>query len=147
MNRVHARSYEAVSLIPDDRVAWRTRPGEFSLGEIALHIANCRLMNIASIRGDRPRYRGHEIPAGATTHDLQKALLRTSKTTIARLSDADLTAEITAASGARSPAWQIVLGGLIEHETHHRSQLCEALSAAGIPPPPLYGLHAEDLPR
>ena len=44
-------------------------------------------------------------------------------------------------------AWRRVMGGLIEHEVHHRSQLCEYLSANGIEPPPLYGLHAEDLPR
>jgi uncharacterized damage-inducible protein DinB len=30
---------------------------------------------------------------------------------------------------------------------HHRSQLCEYLSGMGIEPPPLYGLHVEDLPR
>ena len=40
-----------------------------------------------------------------------------------------------------------VLGGLAEHEIHHRSQLCEYLSGAGIEPPALYGLHAEELPR
>ena len=36
---------------------------------------------------------------------------------------------------------------LIEHETHHRSQLCEYLRQIGLEPPPLFGLHAEKLPR
>jgi uncharacterized damage-inducible protein DinB len=40
-----------------------------------------------------------------------------------------------------------VVGGLIEHETHHRSQLCEYLRQLGIEPPPLFGLHAERLPK
>ncbi|MEX2081249.1 MAG: hypothetical protein WEC33_06505, partial [Dehalococcoidia bacterium] len=67
VNRVHARTYEAASLVPDDRLGSAVRPGEFTLGQIALHIANCRLMNVESIRGRPPRYRGHAVPPGADT--------------------------------------------------------------------------------
>ena len=66
---------------------------------------------------------------------------------IAALHDADFEAPVRLLSGAEAPAWRIVLAGLIEHEVHHRSQLCDSLRAAGIEPPALYGLHAEDLPR
>jgi hypothetical protein len=38
------------------------------------------------------------------------------------------------------------MGGRFEHETHHRSQLCEYLRLLGLEPPPLFGLHAEQLP-
>jgi uncharacterized damage-inducible protein DinB len=73
--------------------------------------------------------------------------LRTSKKTIAGLVGADFDAGVRTLSGATVPAWRILLNGLIEHEVHHRSQLCDYLSAAGVEPPALYGLHAEDLPR
>ncbi|MGK2965000.1 MAG: DinB family protein [Tepidiformaceae bacterium] len=63
------------------------------------------------------------------------------------LEGADLEREVTTISGARIPAWRLMISGLIEHEVHHRSQLCEYLSARGITPPPLYGLHTEELRR
>jgi len=66
---------------------------------------------------------------------------------LAGLVDADLEQVIPAADGHTLPAWRRVIAGLIEHETHHRSQLCEYLRQMGLEPPPLFGLHAEDLPR
>jgi uncharacterized damage-inducible protein DinB len=87
------------------------------------------------------------LPPGAGRDYLLQLLLRTSKKTIAGLVDANLEAEVKTTRGALVPAWRILFNGLIEHEVHHRSQLCEYLSANGIEPPPLYGLHAEDLPR
>ncbi len=147
VTRAHGRTLEAARLLPDELVGFRPRPGEFTAGEILTHIASTRLMNVATIRSQRIEYRGHQVPAGASCHDLQKLLLRTSKTSIARLSDADLAADVTTQRGSKVPAWQLLISGLVEHEAHHRSQFCEYLSAAGVEPPPLYGVHAEDLPR
>jgi uncharacterized damage-inducible protein DinB len=147
ITRVHGRTLEAARALPDDRIDWRPRAGEFSAGELLTHIANSRLMNVGTIRGEGTRYRGHGVRPGATAQDLAALLLRTSKTTIARLSDADLEAEVRNLAGSAVPAWQILLGGLAEHEVHHRSQFCEYLAGMGIEPPALHGVHAEELPR
>lgn len=147
VGRVHGRTYEAAERITDELVDWRPRPGEFSFGELATHIANARLMNLGGLQGLGIHYKGHALKPGTTRGELLRLLLRTSKKTIANLTAVDLEREVPSLTAPALPGWNRVLGGLIEHEIHHRSQLCEHLSAAGIEPPALYGLHAEDLPR
>jgi uncharacterized damage-inducible protein DinB len=144
---VHGRTYEAAECLTDQLLAFRPRPGEFTAAELTLHIANTRLMNLQTVRGEPAHYPGHAIAAGQDRAWLLQQLLRTSKKTIAGLVDTDLDAPITTIRGTASVGWRIVLTGFIEHEVHHRAQLCEYLSAAGVEPPPLYGLHTEDLPR
>jgi uncharacterized damage-inducible protein DinB len=112
-----------------------------------MHLANCRLMNAGTVAGRGTHYAGHEPPPKATVRVLERYMERTSAETLKTLREADLSRLIARLDGTQTPAWSTVIGGLIEHEVHHRSQLCDYLSAAGIEPPPLYGLHAEDLPR
>lgn len=147
VGRVHGRTYEAAQCITDELVHWRPAEREFSLGELALHIANSRLMNLGNIRGEGLHYRGHAVRPGTARADLLQTLLRTSKKTIAQLTDTDLERPVPSLTSPEMPAWNRVLGGLIEHEIHHRSQLCDYLRLAGVEPPALYGLHTEDLPR
>ncbi len=144
---VQARTYEAVELLRDDDLHWRPSPGEFTAGELVTHIANSRLMNAGSLATGELRYKGHAVSSGATALTIRQLVLRTGKKTIAGLVDADLAKVIPAADGRAFPAWRRVVAGLIEHETHHRSQLCEYLRQMGLEPPPLFGLHAEELPR
>lgn len=147
IGRVHGRTYEAAECITDDLVDWRPRPGEFTFGELVTHIANARLMNLGNLQGQGLHYKGHVTKPGTTRADLLRLLLRTSKKTIANLTGIDLEQPVPSLTAPSLPGWNRVLGGLAEHEIHHRSQLCAHLSAAGIEPPALYGLHAEDLPR
>lgn len=125
---VHDRTYEAVALLDDSTVEWRPREGEFICGEAT-------------------RYEGHELPPLAGWNFVRRLAEHSSVEALRKLEAADLSAEVTTMSGTRVPAWRLLVGGLIEHEVHHRSQLCEYLSMMGIPPPPLYGLHVEDLRR
>ncbi|MBK8561071.1 DinB family protein [Candidatus Amarobacter glycogenicus] len=144
---VHARTYEAVERLRDEDVDWRPAPGEFSVGELVTHIANTRLMNLGGIQTGEIHYRGHAVKPGTDALALRRLVLRTGKKVIAGLVDADLEKYIPQTIGEPFPAWRRVMGGLIEHETHHRSQLCEYLRQLGLEPPPLFGLHAEQLPR
>ncbi|MBK9609841.1 DinB family protein [Candidatus Amarobacter glycogenicus] len=144
---VHARTYEAVERLRDEDVDWRPAPGEFSVGELVTHIANTRLMNLGGIQTGEIHYRGHVVKPGTDALALRRLILRTGKKVIAGLVDADLEKYIPQTIGEPFPAWRRVMGGLIEHETHHRSQLCEYLRQLGLEPPPLFGLHAEQLPH
>jgi uncharacterized damage-inducible protein DinB len=147
VGNVQGRTYEAVERLRDDDVAWRPAPGEFTAGELVSHIAGARLMNLGGILTGEIHYKGHAVKPAATAADLRRLALRSGKKTIAGLVDADLERLIPQTNGEPVPAWRRVVGGLIEHETHHRSQLCEYLRQLGLEPPPLFGLHAEDLPR
>ena len=147
VGRVHGRTYEAVARLTDALVAWRPRPGEFTAGELVLHIAGTRRMNLMRLSGVPHVYPGHDIPPGAGVADLLEALHASAQEVAARLAETELDQPFNLAPMGSGFGWQVVLGGLIEHEAHHRSQLCEYLSGAGIEPPALYGLHVEDLPR
>jgi uncharacterized damage-inducible protein DinB len=147
VTNVHARTYEAVERLRDEDLGWRPAPGEFTTAELVTHIANCRLMNLGGIQTGELHYPGHRVKADATALGMRRLALRTSKKTIAGLIDADLERIIPQTNGEPFPAWRRVIGGLIEHETHHRSQLCEYLRQLGLEPPPLFGLHVEQLPK
>ena len=147
VGRVHGRSREVAERLTDAYLGWRPRSGEFTTGELVMHIANSRLMNLMRLGGLAHVYGGHAVPPGATTGDLLDALDSSAREVATRLAAIDLRRPVAIAPMGSGFGWQIVVGGLIEHEVHHRSQLCEYLSAAGIDPPALYGLHVEDLPR
>jgi len=147
VTNVHARTYEAVERLRDEDLGWRPAPGEFTTAELVTHIANTRLMNLGGIQTGELHYRGHAVKADATALAMRRLVLRTGKKVVAGLIDADLEKLIPQTRGEPFPAWRRVIGGLIEHETHHRSQLCEYLRQLGLEPPPLFGLHVEDLPR
>ncbi|MFN8616924.1 MAG: DinB family protein [Dehalococcoidia bacterium] len=147
VGNVHGRTFEAIERLRDEDTAWRPAPGEFTAAELVTHIANARLMNIGAILTTEIHYKGHAAKAGTTAAGLRQLALRSGKKTIAGLVDADLERIIPQSNGEPFPAWRRVIGGLIEHETHHRSQLCEYLRQLGLEPPPLFGLHAEKLPR
>jgi uncharacterized damage-inducible protein DinB len=147
VTNVHARTYEAVERLRDEDIGWRPAPGEFTAGELVSHIANSRLMNLGGIQTGELHYKGHLVKDDASALGMRRLVLRTSKKVVAGLVDADLEKVIPQTNGEPFPAWRRVIGGLIEHETHHRSQLCEYLRQLGLEPPPLFGLHVEQLPR
>ncbi|HET7737996.1 MAG TPA: DinB family protein [Tepidiformaceae bacterium] len=144
---VHARTSEVIALLDDLTLMWRPRIGEFTAGELAVHILASRAMNVRSVRGEATFYDGHEPPPGATAGLLRELDGASVAAASEGLEGADLERAVTTISGARIPAWRLMISGLIEHDVHHRSQLCEYLSARGITPPALYGLHTEELRR
>ena len=146
VTNVQARTYEAVERLRDEDLDWRPAPGEFTTAELVTHIANSRLMNLGGIQTGELHYKGHAVKE-PTALALRRLALRTGKKVVAGLVDADLERMIPQTNGEPFPAWRRLIGGLIEHETHHRSQLCEYLRQLGLEPPPLFGLHVEDLPR
>jgi len=144
--RVQERTRDVVSVIPPELIAWRPAPGEFSLAEIAVHLGNMRVWNARLAAGEADvRYGGHDARGKETPAALVAFMEETSKTSLELISNADLEAEIGSTMGPIK-AWRRVLGGLIEHEVHHRSQLATLLSQNKVLPPALYGIFVENLP-
>ncbi len=145
--RVHQRTRAMVATIPPDRLDWRPVVGELSCADIARHIASARRMNIVSATLGSGPYPGHDERFGATLDNLLHYLDATNaeiSNRLAGLRDEDLAAPRLSNQSGPYPAWNILLA-MIEHEVHHRSQLAVYLTLMGIQPPPLYGLHVEDL--
>ena len=145
--RVHERTRDAISAIPDSLLDWRQREGEFTIAELGVHIANARTWNAELVTGDSTaRYPGHDASSYGDTAALLELAETSSARTLALIQSADLDGMIPSSMG-EIEAWRRVIGGLIEHEVHHRSQLCALLSQNDVPPPALYGLFEEQLPR
>lgn len=145
--RVHERTRDVVSAVPDGLLGWRQGEREFTIAELVVHIANMRVWNATLATGtDDAHYGGHDAEGIASVAELLDLTDRASRRTLDLISNADLEAMIPSSMGEIA-AWRRVMGGLIEHEVHHRSQLCALLSQNGVTPPALYGLFEEQLPR
>ena len=145
--RVHERTRDALSSVPDHLLGWRQREGEFTIAELAVHTLNARTWNAELVTGDaNVRYTGHDASSYRTRDSLLALADATAARALRLISSANLDATIPSSMG-EIEAWRRVMGGLIEHEVHHRSQLCALLTQNGVQPPALYGLFEEQLPR
>ena len=142
-DRVYARTLEVAQACPAERYAWAPRPGELTTAEVIRHIASTEVMHVHRVATGSFAYPGHSDHLGPPVaylvqcHDQARHLLLAMPP--ARL-DA-----LVEAFGGRIAGWRLLLG-MIEHEVHHRSQLCSYLAALGLVPPPLFGLSLEQLP-
>lgn len=145
---VARRTREAIEAIPPPHFDWAPRPGEFTLGDLARHLASSRRMNMIRIIERRHVYPGHDRVLAPS---LAEALSYLDTTTgeirygLESLTETDLARLLVASDGVEYPVWRFLVS-MIEHEVHHRSQLCCYLSELGVAPPPLFGLYTENLP-
>ncbi|HEX6291357.1 MAG TPA: DinB family protein [Herpetosiphonaceae bacterium] len=145
--RVYERTLEVAQAVPPARIDWRPAPGELTCGEIIRHIAATELMNMRAVASGEMRYPGHHADLG-TTHAAAIAYLETchaeAQAMLRALDPQRLQLNIPG-QWQDVPGWRRLLG-MIEHEIHHRSQLCTYLTLLGCTPPALFGIHVEDLP-
>lgn len=143
---VHERTRLAVAAIPPGLTGSRPTAGGWSLAELVAHIANARVWNAAGVAGEQAAYGGHE-PDDGSLPSLLALLDRASRECLRILDSVDLwDGQAVTSQGKSTPAWERLLGGLVEHEVHHRAQLTAELRAAGGEAVPLFGLFEEDLP-
>lgn len=147
--RVYERTLEVAQAVPAQLVEWRPTDSDFTCADVVRHIASTEVMNMARLHSGELHYFGHNpekygktkdeiIAALQQTHAEAQNLLRTA-------GDSGLQNPIPTNQG-KIPGWRVVVG-MLEHEVHHRSQLCSYLSQMGLQPPPLYGLYVEELPQ
>ncbi len=145
---VARRTRQVVTAIPPDQFDWVPRPGEFTFGDLARHIASSRRMNIMRVIERRHVYPGHDrVLAPSLAEALSYLDTTTSEVRrgLQTLTNADLERQMVASDGVAYPVWRFLVA-MIEHEVHHRSQLCCYLSQISVAPPALFGLYVEDLP-
>jgi len=144
---IRKRTLNYVRMVPDDRLHWAPKDGEFTCADIVRHIAAGEVMFVRLVMHDVWKYGGHSGDE-ATTAALLEMLDRTHAAAMEELRalpDAELDQPRHSLEG-NTPikAWRWLLA-LVEHEIHHRSQLAMYLTLMGITPPHIYGLGVEDI--
>lgn len=106
--RVHERTRDVFDSIPENLLGWRQRAGEFTIAELAVHIANARDWNARLVTGDASApYAGHDASHHATTASLLQLADTTSHNAVALVTAADLEAIIPSSMG-EIEAWRRV---------------------------------------
>jgi uncharacterized damage-inducible protein DinB len=147
-DQVRQRTMRTVRCIPPDKIEWTCRKGEFTLGDLARHIAATeRYVFAECILGRPSRYQGcgRNLADGFDNVIAFMERLHAESIDIFRLmSDADWNQKAKSPEGHPVTAWKM-LRAMLEHEAHHRGQIYVYLGILGAPAPPLYTLNERQL--
>lgn len=144
---VRKRTLNFARLIPEDKLDWSPKAGEFTCADIVRHLAAGEKMFIGVVTQGKWKYDGHEGKQ-ATLAELLAELDQAhaeAMDALKSLPDAELNQPRPAFEGKLPiKAWRWLMV-MVEHEIHHRSQLASYLMLMGITPPHLTGIGVEDL--
>jgi uncharacterized damage-inducible protein DinB len=148
LEQVRERTMRLVRSIPPDKVEWTCREGEFTLGDLARHIALTERYVFAECANGRPsRYQGcgRDLADGLDNVIAFMERMHAESVQIFRgMSDQDLTRKGTSPQGVPITAWKL-LRSMAEHEAHHRGQMYVYLGILGVKTPSIYGLNEREL--
>ncbi len=147
-DKVHQRTMKVVRAIPPDQVDWQFRPGKFTLGDLARHIATAnRYLFVEVARGQPSAYAGcgkHLAASHQEIVEFMEGLHREDLEILSALTPEDLNRKCLTPDAASITSWKW-LRLMIEHEVHHRGQIYIYLALLEVPTPPLYGMTSEQV--
>jgi uncharacterized damage-inducible protein DinB len=139
--------------VPDAHLDWRPHPKSWSLGQLALHVAQLTggVAELAMQSPAAPPQFVQERPKRSA--DLVPALhesIKTAKSTLGGVSDATMMETWRLVAGDREllamPRVAFVRAIMLNHWYHHRGQLLVYLRQLDIPVPSVYGPSADENP-
>jgi uncharacterized damage-inducible protein DinB len=146
--QVRERTMRTVRSIPPDKIEWTCRPGEFTLGDLARHIAATeRTVFAENVRGGPSRYKscGRELADGYENVIAYMERMHGESMDIFRaMSEEDFNKKGTTPDGHPVTAWKL-LRAMVEHEIHHRGQIYVYLGILGAPAHSLFALNETQL--
>src|SRR5437763_2846857 len=139
--------------VPDEHLDWRPHPKSFSLGQLALHVAQVPGA-IATLSTQSPAAPPAFVQQRvARSADLVPALnqsLDTAKSVLGGASDAAMMDTWRLAAGDREimamPRAAFLRAIMLNHWYHHRGQLLVYLRQLDVPVPSVYGPTADENP-
>jgi uncharacterized damage-inducible protein DinB len=148
LEQVRGRTMRLVRCVPPDKVEWTCRTGEFTLGDLARHIAATERYVFAECVCGRPsRYKGcgRELADGLdNVIAFMERMHSESLEIFTKMTQADFEKKGTSPEGVPITAWKL-LRSMLEHEIHHRGQIYVYLGILGVSVPSLYTLNARQL--
>jgi len=146
--QVRERTMRVVRCIPPDKIEWTCREGEFTLGDLARHIAATERYVFAECANGRPsQYKGcgRDLADGlVNVISFMERMHSESMEIFREMSDEELAKKGTSPQGVPITAWKL-LRSMVEHEAHHRGQIYVYLGILGVKTPSIYGLNEREL--
>ena len=139
--------------VPDGQLDWRPHPKSYSLGQLALHVAQIPGA-VATLALQSPATPPEFVQERvARSVDLVPALrqsLEDAKTALAHVSDAAMQETWRLVAGDRElmamPRVAFLRAVMLNHWYHHRGQLVVYLRQLDVPVPSVYGPSADENP-
>jgi uncharacterized damage-inducible protein DinB len=146
--QVRERTMRLVRCIPPYKIEWTCREGEFTLGDLARHIAATERYVFAECANGRPsQYKGcgRDLADGLdNVIAFMERMHSDSMKIFQGMSDEALAMKGTSPQGVPITAWKL-LRSMVEHEAHHRGQIYVYLGILGVKTPSIYGLNERQL--
>jgi len=135
---IRGRTRRVVACIPPDRIEWSPHPGKFTLGDLVRHLATIeRYMYAETVAGRPSRYAGcgrHLAEGFEGVVAFLDRLGVESQGIFGTLTDGDLERKCLTPAGTPITTWKW-LRAMVEHEAHHRGQVCMLAHQLGFPLP------------
>ncbi len=139
--------------VPEDQAGWKPHPKSYSLGELALHLANLPTWGALTLEQtsfDLSSGSGAQTRSFTTTQDLLATFDANSaaaRAALAAASDADLMVGWTLLNKGTPvfslPRVAVFRSFVMNHAIHHRGQLTVYLRLRDVPLPSIYGPTAD----
>lgn len=146
IEQVRQRTLWVALCIPVERLEWAIAPGRFTFGDILRHVAATeRYVFVENAARRRARYPGHDTTLAQGYRNVLRYMadLHQESVSILRsLEPDDYEGYCSTPGGAPIVIWQW-LRDMVEHENHHRGEICAYLGALGVQPPSVFGLMSE----
>ena len=146
IERVRQRTLWVALSIPVDRLEWAIAPGRFTFGDILRHVAGTeRYIFVENAARRRSRYPGHGTILAQGYRDVLRYMadLHHQSVSILRSLQPDDYERYCSTPGGMPIVIRQWLREMVEHENHHRGEICAYLGALGILTPSLFGLASE----
>jgi uncharacterized damage-inducible protein DinB len=148
-----ATTKRVLERVPEDKLSWKPHAKSWSLGELALHVAQVP-GNIANmITPNSLEVINFTQAEAKSTAEILKALddsMANAEAKLAGWSDADLMSDWKLTAGPRTimtmPRIAVVRAIMLNHWYHHRGQLSVYLRILDVAIPSIYGPSADENP-
>lgn len=145
--KIRKRTLKIISLIDSVNIEYRWNENQFSIGDLARHIALIETeFYLPIIRGEKTKYLGCGPEIADSVAKIQELYINAETEMKSLFLDKDdeyLESRVKIPGGEiRLSKWLRLLN---EHEIHHRGQMYQLLSASGTKVPNIFGMSSEDL--
>jgi uncharacterized damage-inducible protein DinB len=139
--------------VPEDKLGWKPHPKSYSLGQLALHVAQVpggvSMMATQDVY-ELPQFQQQEAKSRAEVLQTFEQGLVTAKDILSNMDDQKLMAPWTLQKGGKVimsvPRVGMMRTILLNHYYHHRGQLSVYLRLLNVPIPSIYGPSADENP-